>query len=77
MEYFDVDDLYSDMNDEEIRGLIAIFEKNGYLPSLKNSFEKINYDTEFFIKSLNKLEINYYSLSRDEEEIINNLAKRF
>jgi hypothetical protein len=73
----DVDDFVSACNKKEIEELIETLVDDGHLPaSVINSVNVGVLESEFFEK-IDMLKDKYYSLSREDEETMNNLFKKY
>jgi predicted transcriptional regulator len=62
-------------NEEEIEELLEYLKEEGYLDRSMN--ESISMNESMFMDALNKIKNNWLSLSREEEDVILNIAKRF
>lgn len=78
----DLDDIISDLSDREIQNLVNnLYEDGYYQQKLENKFDdgysELSIIEKEFRDNLAKLKLNYLSLSNEELEIIETLAKRF
>ena len=65
-------------NKKEIEELIEYLEEEGYLEELGYKItQEQSMNESMFMDALDKIKNNWSSLSREEEDIIFNLAKRF
>jgi hypothetical protein len=73
----DVNDFLDDCSSEEIEQALTWLKDNDYLDGsfLLTGRESIN--EQEYLKTLTKLKDNWLSLSKEEEDAILNIAKRF
>jgi hypothetical protein len=60
-------------DEEEIEELLEYLKEKGYLDNKENR----SMNESMFMDALNKIKNNWLSLSREEEDVILNIAKRF
>lgn len=71
-------DFVSECSSREIKELIGILVEGGHLPEGVAGLGKSNgYSADEFQEAVRKLSKNYYSITKEEEDIIKNIAKRF
>lgn len=69
--HLSVDEVYNAMNSDEKREMkILLTAKDSSKPSFLLG-------EEMFLEKLNKISMNYYSLTPSEQETIENISKRF
>lgn len=73
----DVDEFLEECDNEEINQVIEWLTENDYLVNLKPTTSGMSIDEGEFQEALHKLSENKISLSKEEENIILNIAKRF
>lgn len=73
----DVDDFLDDCSSEEIEQVLQWLRDNDYLDGTFSLTGKESINEQEYISALTKLRDNWLSLSREEEDIILNIAKRF
>lgn len=69
----DIDEVLSSLNDHELQELVDDLYKQGYIPTKVE--EKNNYDD--FSQACDKLKGQSWRLSKEEEDFIINISKRF
>lgn len=73
-----VDDFLSECSSSDIDDIIKALVEDGYLPKhVSNAYNKVGPSEEFFEDALNKLHGKWNCLSKEEEELIINISKRF
>jgi hypothetical protein len=71
----DIDDIISSLSNSERQALVDNLYDDGYIPK---QVEKVSYEHEDeFSLACQKLKYHSWRLSREEEEFIINLSKRF
>lgn len=78
----DLDDIISDLSERELQNLVDnLYEDGYYQKKLENKLEdgyyNISITEQEFRDNLAKLKLNYLSLTNEELEMIEKLAKKF
>jgi hypothetical protein len=78
----DLDDIISDLSGRELQNLVDDLYEDGYYQKklekkLNEGYSELSITEQEFRDNLMKLKLNYLSLSNEELEIIEKLAKRF
>jgi len=75
----DVDDFLSSCNKREINDLIEALVEDGHLPKSvlnKNDQKEGRLESQFSFK-VDKLKEKYYSISKEDEEVLENIFKKY
>jgi hypothetical protein len=73
----DVDDFLSSCSTKEIKEIINLLQEDGQLDYGFNITGRESINERMFLESLYKIKDNWISLSKEEEDIILNISKRF
>jgi hypothetical protein len=73
----DVDDFISNCSEREIKELIGALKGDGHLPNYFPTNEKMSFLEESFVKKMSELSSHYIRLSREDEEILEKLFKKY
>jgi hypothetical protein len=76
----DPDEFVSFCNKREIKKLIDTLVEDGHLPDIvtsQGSKGKLGYYESEFIENLSKLGGRYYQLSKEDEELLENIFKKY
>lgn len=74
----DVDDFLNSCDSSEIKELIDCLVEDGYIrPDRTISERKMSVGETFYVEAIEKLADKYHMLTREEEELIIKLSKRF
>jgi hypothetical protein len=71
----DVDEFIDRCSTNEIKELINILVKGGYI-NIPIDHKERGYDSNRFIESIEKLKYNRHRLSNEEEKLINSIADK-
>jgi hypothetical protein len=75
--FVDVEQFFHEMEDGEKRDMLNLLTHEGYTKSGYNPTQLMSIDQQEFISALEKLESRYYSLSKEDEQKILQIAKKF
>jgi hypothetical protein len=73
----DVDDFLSSCSTKEIKEIINLLQEDGQLDYGFNITGRESINERMFLESLYKIKDNWIGLSKEEEDIILNISKRF
>jgi hypothetical protein len=73
----DVDDFLSSCSTKEIKEIIDLLQEEGHLDYGFNITGRESINERIFLESLFKIKDNWMGLSKEEEDIILNMSKRF
>jgi hypothetical protein len=73
----DVDDFLSSCSTKEIKEIIDLLQEEGHLDYGFNITGRESINERMFLESLYKIKDNWIGLSKEEEDIILNISKRF
>jgi hypothetical protein len=73
----DIDDLLWDLSDREKQYVVDELHADGFLPTEIEKKQNLSASNDDFEESLDKLKGKCYLLTLEEEQTINNIAKRF
>lgn len=78
----DLDDIISDLSERELQNLVDNLYEDGYYQKklekkLEDGYYNISITEQEFRDNLAKLKLNYLSLTNEELEMIEKLAKKF
>jgi hypothetical protein len=73
----DVDDFLSSCSTKEIKEIINLLQEGGHLEYGHNITGRESINERMFLESLFKIKDNWMNLSKEEEDIILNISKRF
>jgi hypothetical protein len=73
----DVDDFLSSCSTKEIKEIIDLLQEDGQLDYGFNITGRESINERMFLESLFKIKDNWMNLSKEEEDIILNISKRF
>jgi hypothetical protein len=73
----DVDDFLSSCSTKEIKEIINLLQEEGHLEYGYNITGRESINERMFLESLFKIKDNWMNLSKEEEDIILNISKRF
>jgi uncharacterized protein YlzI (FlbEa/FlbD family) len=73
----DVTEFMNSCNDHEINEVIHYLKQNDFLPKAVNNTSNISINEIEFEDNLTAISGNYLILTKEEEEVISKIAKRF
>jgi len=74
----DIEDILWDLRDSEKQYIVDELYEDGFIPKgMENENPPVSIAESFFNESLDKLKGKWNMLSAEEEQTINNIAKRF
>lgn len=74
----DVDDFVDACNKREIKELVEFLSEQGHIsPSVITSHESQGVLESFFMEKMDKLREKYYRLSQEDEQILEDLFKKY
>ena len=75
--YIDVDQFFDEMQDEEKQEMFKLLVEEGYRKSGYDPTQLMSIDQQEFIRAIETLENRYYSIPKEDEQTIINIAKKY
>lgn len=73
----DVDDFISNCDTRDIKEMIKILKDDGHLPHHLPINDKMTFLEEKFVNKMSELSSHYVRLSREDEEVLEKLFKKY
>jgi hypothetical protein len=80
MPYIDIDieDIYSDLSDREKTNLVEWLKEDGFLTNRDTEYDSPPSPLQqLFVEDLEKIRNSYFQISKNDFDMINNIAKKY